>query len=104
MELLSHGQLMVIAPSEGYSRENDNAITTVDNAETLFYNALENVGLHRKNNKASANSGQIKAPQATQTLHSRSLKAATDQRQRSPDATGYSRRIQKTWLLRPRSH
>ncbi len=48
MELLSHGQLMVIAPSEGYSRENDNTITTVDNAETLFYEALENAGLHTK--------------------------------------------------------
>lgn len=48
MELLSHGQLMIIAPSQGYTRENDNAVTIVDNAEVLFYEALEKVGLHKK--------------------------------------------------------
>lgn len=48
MELLSHGQLMIVAPSEGYTKENDNTITTIDNAEVLFYDALESVGLHKK--------------------------------------------------------
>jgi hypothetical protein len=53
MELLSLGQLMVIAPSEGYTKENDNTITTVDNAETLFYEALENVGIFKKETPAT---------------------------------------------------
>ncbi len=48
MELLSHGQLMVVTPSEGYSRENDNNITTIDDVETMFFNALETVGLYKK--------------------------------------------------------
>ncbi|HLN45806.1 MAG TPA: hypothetical protein VK209_08885, partial [Candidatus Sulfotelmatobacter sp.] len=52
MELLSSGNLLVVAPSEGYTRENDNTITIVDNAEDLFYDALENVGLHKKGQSA----------------------------------------------------
>ncbi len=54
MELLSHGQLMVIAPSQGYTRENDNEIAIVDNAEVLFYEALEKVGLHKKEQPAKS--------------------------------------------------
>ncbi len=53
MELLSHGQLMVMAPSEGYSLENDNAVTVVDNAETVFFEALENVGLYKRETKTA---------------------------------------------------
>jgi hypothetical protein len=54
MELLSLGNLMVIAPSEGYARENDSTIATVDNAETLFYEALEKAGLHKKEQQAKS--------------------------------------------------
>ena len=65
MELLSHGQLMIISPSEGYTRENDDAIATVDNAEVLFYDALGSVGLHKepaKSRVAHVCSRNLKAP------------------------------------------
>ena len=52
MELLSRGQLMVVTPSKGYSRENDNNITTIDDVEALFFNALETVGLCKKEKQA----------------------------------------------------
>ncbi|MFA5366050.1 MAG: bifunctional DNA primase/polymerase, partial [Candidatus Bathyarchaeia archaeon] len=48
MELLGAGNLMVMAPSEGYTKENDNPITVVDDAEALFYGALENADLYKK--------------------------------------------------------
>jgi len=46
MELLAKGNLMVMAPSEGYTKENDNPISTVENAGEIFYKALQEAGLY----------------------------------------------------------
>jgi hypothetical protein len=54
MELLSHGQLMVIAPSQGYTRENQNEIATIDNAEDLFYEALAKADVLSKEKPAKS--------------------------------------------------
>ena len=40
LELLGKGNLCIMAPSEGYSRENDNDPTIVENAEEMFHEAL----------------------------------------------------------------
>jgi hypothetical protein len=48
MEFLGVGNWCVMAPSEGYNVVNDNSITTVDDAETMFYEALEKTGLYTK--------------------------------------------------------
>lgn len=45
MEILGEGNLVVVAPSEGYTQINDNLISTVENAGEIFYKALRNNGL-----------------------------------------------------------
>jgi hypothetical protein len=47
MELLGKGNLMVLAPSEGYKKANDNSITVVDNAADIFFKTLEKHGLYK---------------------------------------------------------
>lgn len=66
MELLSRGQLMVISPSEGYTLENNNPITIVDNAEDLFYEALEKVGVLSKEKPAKSSATQTSVRQLKQ--------------------------------------
>jgi len=45
LELLGEGKLCIMAPSLGYKKLNDNPPTEVENLETLFYEALEKVGV-----------------------------------------------------------
>jgi hypothetical protein len=40
MELLGFGNLMVVAPSKGYRKINDNSLTVVDNAADIFFKTL----------------------------------------------------------------
>ncbi len=53
MELLGTGNLCVVYPSKGYSQLNDNTPTIVENAEDVFFDAIEKVGLVQKRNRAS---------------------------------------------------
>ena len=45
MELLGRGNLCIMAPSEGYTRENDNSPSIVENAEEMLHNALVSANL-----------------------------------------------------------
>lgn len=48
MELLALGQLCVMSPSEGYSKElSSDVIATVENTEDIFYNAIEAAGINK---------------------------------------------------------
>jgi hypothetical protein len=61
MELLGLGQLCVMAPSEGYSQElSSDLITTVDNLETEFLNAIAQAGLKDKPAKPQTANQQLK--------------------------------------------
>jgi len=45
VELLGEGKLVIMAPSAGYKRLNDNPPTTVQDLEDIFYRALRTVGV-----------------------------------------------------------
>lgn len=45
LELLGYGQLCVMYPSKGYTKINDNIPTVIDNAEDMFLDTIEQVGL-----------------------------------------------------------
>lgn len=48
LELLGEGKLIIMAPSKGYRRLNDNFPTAVDNVEDMFLKALRSVGVTTK--------------------------------------------------------
>ena len=54
MELLGTGNLIVMYPSKGYELLNDNQIVVVDDVETLFFDALEKVGLYKKEHQQTS--------------------------------------------------
>ena len=58
MALIGSNELLVVAPSEGYIKENNYPITRVDSAEAVFYAALEQVGLTKKQNLPNINLNQ----------------------------------------------
>ena len=45
LELVGENKLLIMAPSQGYRRLNDNSPTEVEDLEELFYSALEKVGV-----------------------------------------------------------
>lgn len=53
MELLGAGNLVVVAPSEGYKTINDNSISVVENAGEIFYKALRDNALLKIDNNGS---------------------------------------------------
>ena len=51
---LGTGNLIVMYPSKGYELLNDNQIVVVDDVETLFFDALEKVGLYKKEHQQTS--------------------------------------------------
>lgn len=45
LELLGENKLVIMAPSKGYRRLNDNSPTIVQDVESVFYNALLRIGI-----------------------------------------------------------
>jgi len=48
LELLGEGKLIVMAPSKGYGRVNDNPPTVVEDLNNIFYEALRSAGVQLK--------------------------------------------------------
>ncbi|MCL2287950.1 MAG: bifunctional DNA primase/polymerase [Candidatus Bathyarchaeota archaeon] len=49
LELLGKGNICIMAPSLGYSKENDNTPTIIENAEEMFQETLESAGFVLRN-------------------------------------------------------
>ncbi|MEM3356897.1 MAG: bifunctional DNA primase/polymerase, partial [Candidatus Bathyarchaeia archaeon] len=54
LELVGENKLLIMAPSQGYRRLNDNNPTAVEDLEALFYSALEKAGVKTKTEKTEA--------------------------------------------------
>ena len=62
LELLGENKLIIMAPSRGYVRLNDNVPTEVSDLEALFYSALRSVGVRVEEKRALGNSAVSKLP------------------------------------------
>lgn len=58
MELLAEGNLMVMAPSEGYKTDNDNDFSLVEDAGKIFYDILEAKGLIKRDKTVKENTSK----------------------------------------------
>jgi len=47
LELLGSGKLIIMAPSKGYTRMNDNELTVLEDLESTFYKGLYRIGLKK---------------------------------------------------------
>ncbi|MEM3760230.1 MAG: bifunctional DNA primase/polymerase, partial [Candidatus Bathyarchaeia archaeon] len=54
LELIGENKLLIMAPSQGYRRLNDNTPTVVENLENLFLEALAKAGVKTKTEKPEA--------------------------------------------------